>query len=89
MNKGVKLDSSAKIFSFVSCPNIPEIELINMNKEAVVTIIFGLSDLSKKRIGLKNIPPPIPTIPEIKPKTEPINKEKKKFNFFIIKLSFS
>ena len=54
-----------------------------MNKEAVVTIIFGFSALSKKRIGLRNIPPPIPTIPDIKPRTEPIIKEikKKAWNF--------
>ena len=77
------------MFSFVICPNIPEIKLININKDAVVTIIFGFSDLSKKRIGLKKIPPPIPTIPDTRPKTEPINKDKKKFNFFIIKLLFS
>ena len=28
--------------------------------------------LIKKRIGLKNIPPPIPTIPDTKPKIHPI-----------------
>ena len=59
-----------------------------MNKEAVVAIIFGFSALSKKRIGLKKIPPPIPTIPEINPSTEPIEKEIIKFNFLINKLSF-
>ena len=79
MNKGKQFDSSVKMFSFVSCPNIPEIELIRINKEAVVTIIFGFSALSKKRIGLKNIPPPIPTSPEINPSTEPIIKEIMKF----------
>ena len=36
MNKGIQFESSVKIFSFVSCPNIPEIELIRINKEAVV-----------------------------------------------------
>jgi hypothetical protein len=59
----------------VSCPKIPEIELTNINNEAEVAIIFGFSALSKKRIGLRNIPPPIPTIPEINPNAEPINKE--------------
>ena len=83
MNRGIQFDSSVKIFSFVSCPNIPEIELINMNKEAVVTIIFGLSDLSKKRIGLKNIPPPIPTTPDTKPIAEPIKKDK----YYLIELN--
>ena len=77
------------IFSFVSCPNIPEIELININKEAVVTIIFGFSALSKKRIGLKKIPPPIPTTPETTPRTDPIKSEITKFNFFMIKVLFS
>ena len=42
-----------------------------------------LSAFSKNSIGLKKIPPPIPTIPEIKPKKEPIVNELKKFNFFI------
>ena len=77
------------MFSFVSCPNIPEIELININKEAVVTIIFGFSALRKKRIGLRNIPPPIPTSPVIYPNTEPMIKEIIKFNSLIIKLLFS
>ena len=36
---------------------------------------MGLPALNKKRIGLKKIPPPIPTTPEIKPNKEPINKE--------------
>ena len=40
-----------------------------------MTIFLGLSALNKKRIGLKNIPPPIPTTPEIKPNKDPINKE--------------
>ena len=46
-----------------------------MNSEAVVIICLGLPALIKKSIGLKNIPPPIPTTPEIKPKTPPIKKE--------------
>ena len=64
-------------------------EWYTSDKEAVVTIIFGFSALSKKRIGLKNIPPPIPTSPEINPSIEPIIKEIMKFNFLIIKLLFS
>ena len=43
-----------------------------MNNDAVVAIFLGLSAFNKKRIGLKKIPPPIPTIPEINPRTEPI-----------------
>ena len=46
-----------------------------MNNEAVVAIILGLSALSKKSTGLKKIPPPIPTIPDTKPKIEPIKME--------------
>ena len=60
---------------FVNWPIIPETELIKINIEAVVTICWGLPALNKKRIGLKNIPPPIPTTPEIKPYKDPINKE--------------
>ena len=56
----------------VNWPIIPNIELIRINKEAAVTIYFGLPALIKKRIGLKNIPPPIPTIPETKPNIPPI-----------------
>ena len=89
MNNEIYSDILDKIFSFVSWPKIPEIEFININKEAVVTITFGFSAFIKKRIGLRNIPPPIPTIPEINPNTEPINKEIKKFNFLTIKLLFA
>ena len=46
-----------------------------MNREAVVTICFGFPALIKKRIGLKKIPPPIPTTPEIKPNIPPIKTE--------------
>ena len=43
-----------------------------MNKEAVVIMIFGFSALSKNKIGLKKIPPPIPTTPEMNPNALPI-----------------
>ena len=33
-------------------------------------MFFGLSAFSKKSIGLKNIPPPIPINPEISPRIE-------------------
>ena len=58
--------------SLVNCPKIPEIELIKINNDAVVEIIFGFYALSRKSIGLRKIPPPIPIIPEINPRTEPI-----------------
>ena len=56
----------------VSWPIIPNTEFININKEAAVIICFGLATLIINRIGLRKIPPPIPTIPEIKPKMAPI-----------------
>ena len=68
--------------------NIPEIELINMNKEAVVAITFGFSAFIKKRIGLKKIPPPIPTIPETRPMIAPTIRLKKELIFFMTKLLF-
>ena len=50
---------------------------ISINKDAAVTICFVLPALSKKRIGLKKIPPPIPTTPETKPRIPPIKIEVK------------
>ena len=50
---------------------MPIIEFININIDAVVVMCFGLPALIKKSIGLKNITPPIPTIPEINPKIAP------------------
>ena len=46
-----------------------------MKSEAAVTICLGLPTLTKNKIGLKKIPPPIPTTPEINPKTPPIKIE--------------
>ena len=43
-----------------------------MNREAVVTMCFAFPALTRKSIGLKKIPPPIPTIPDINPKIPPI-----------------
>ena len=45
---------------------------MSINNDAVVTIFLGLSAFNKNRIGLRKIPPPIPIIPEINPRTEPI-----------------
>ena len=59
-----------------------------MNKEAVVAITFGFSAFIKKRIGLKKIPPPIPTIPETRPMIAPIKRLKKELIFFMTKLLF-
>ena len=61
-----------------------------MNNEAVVAITFGFSAFNNKRIGLKKIPPPIPTIPDTKPKIAPIAKAKKisflKLYFYLQKI---
>ena len=46
-----------------------------INREAEVIICLGLPALIRKSMGLKKIPPPIPTTPEIKPKTPPIKIE--------------
>ena len=40
-------------------------------------IFLVLSALKRKRIGLKKIPPPIPTTPETNPKKDPIKREMK------------
>ena len=69
------LKNSFKTMSFVSCPATPKIELININRDAVLVICFGSPALRRNKIGLKNIPPPIPTNPDINPIIEPIKIE--------------
>ena len=88
-NKGQYNIISFNIFSFVNCPKIPEIELMSINNDAVVTIFLGLSAFNKKSIGLKKIPPPIPIIPEIRPRIEPIKIDTNKCSLFIIIFSSS
>ena len=51
-----------------------------MNNEAAVTMCFGLPAFIKNNIGLKKIPPPIPTTPEIKRKIPPF-KFQSEFGF--------
>ena len=70
---GQKFKNLSKTISFVICPATPNIEFIKINKDAEVAICLGYPAFIKKRIGLKKIPPPIPTNPEKKPITEPIN----------------
>ena len=70
--RGQKFKNSLNTISLVSWPATPKIELININKDAVAAICFGNPAFIINRIGLKKIPPPIPTIPEINPITEPI-----------------
>ena len=60
----------------MNCPTTPKIELIKINTDAVVTMCFGLPAFNKKSIGLKNIPPPIPTTPETNHNIHPIAIEK-------------
>ena len=62
--------------SFVSWPATPKIELTKINNEAAVAICFGCPAFIKNKIGLRNIPPPIPTIPEMNPIIDPINIER-------------
>ena len=59
-----------------SCPATPKIEFIKINKDAVVAICFGCPAFIRNKNGLKNIPPPIPTIPETNPIKEPIKIDK-------------
>ena len=54
---------------------MPDREFIKINKEEVVTICLGSPALNKNKIGLRNIPPPIPTIPDKTPNTAPIDNE--------------
>ena len=49
--------------------------MIKINSDAAVAICLGYPAFIKNKIGLKNIPPPIPTIPEKNPITDPINIE--------------
>ena len=74
-NKYQKLNISLIIPYLVNWPNIPDTELIRINIDAEVIMILGLSALSRNKIGLKNIPPPIPTIPDINPKIDPMIKQ--------------
>ena len=56
-------------------PTSPDIELIRINKDAVVAICLALAAFINKSTGLKNIPPPIPTTPDTNPIDPPIKNE--------------
>ena len=56
----------------MNCPVRPDMELINIKSDAAVAMFLALSVLVKNNIGLKNIPPPMPTTPDIKPIVPPI-----------------
>ena len=81
--RGQKLKNSLKTISFVSWPITPNVELTKINKEADAAICFGYPAFIKNKIGLKNIPPPIPTRPEMNPIIEPI-KIDNSFEIFLI-----
>tara|TARA_B100000401_G_C52658277_1_gene648903 strand:+ start:370 stop:816 length:447 start_codon:yes stop_codon:yes gene_type:complete len=74
--RGQKSKNLSKTISFVICPATPNIEFIKINKDAEVAICLGYPAFIKKRIGLKKMPPPIPTNPEKKPITDPIRTDK-------------
>ena len=49
---------------------------VKYKKEICAIMCFGFAAFNKNKTGLKKIPPPIPTMPEIKPITPPIKIEK-------------
>ena len=63
------------LFSTIDIKDLMSYEFIRINKEAVAAICLGYPAFNRKRIGLKKIPPPIPTIPDNKPNTDPIKIE--------------
>ena len=54
-------------------PSKPLIELISIKNAETALVFFGFAQFINIISGLKNIPPPIPTIPEIKPIIPPDN----------------
>ena len=70
----------------VSWPVTPKIEFTKINKDAVAAICLGYPALIKNNMGLKNIPPPIPTIPETKPIIDPIKIDNIFETFLILNL---
>ena len=62
---------------------MPKIEFTKINKDAVLVICLGNPAFIKNKIGLKNIPPPIPTKPDMKPIIDPINIDKTRGIFLI------
>ena len=81
-NRGQKFKNSSKTISLVSWPAKQKKELMRINNDAAAAICLGYPAFIRKRIGLKNIPPPIPTTPEKKPIIDPIIIEKKFDTFF-------
>ena len=46
--------------------------MINIKRDAAVAMFLALSTLTNNSIGLKKIPPPIPTTPDTNPIDPPI-----------------
>ena len=69
----------------MNCPKTPKTELIRINSEAAQAICFGYPAFRRNSIGLRKIPPPIPTMPEKKPIIDPIIMEKTFENSLILK----
>ena len=55
----------------IAKPVIPPIELTKIKKLAIPAIFFASSQFNKLSTGDKNMPPPIPTRPDKKPKAVP------------------
>ncbi|MNF06059.1 hypothetical protein D3C80_2059330 [compost metagenome] len=61
----------SKLISFLeNCPNIPDIELTRIKKLLKPAMFFAVSKWASFNNGDKNIPPPIPVIPD-KPPIKP------------------
>ena len=51
-----------------------------------MAICFGYPALIKNKNGLKKMPPPIPTIPEINPIIDPIQNDKNFGNLYYLNI---
>ena len=71
----IYIEAGPKSGFFDTSDNDIKKRLKDYNIDAEVIMILGLSALSRNKIGLKNIPPPIPTIPDINPKIDPMIKQ--------------
>jgi len=56
-------------------PANPAMELTRIKKADVAAVFLGSAQRNRMRIGLKKIPPPTPTIPEINPMTLPTSAD--------------
>ena len=70
----------------MDCPKRPAIEFMRIKIEAEVAISLALPALISKSIGLKKMPPPMPTTPDINPIDPPIMKDTNLGIFLFISL---